>query len=139
MSANDPKVKSPREIAIALLLDAPSTYLEEGVYTQWDGYHFWLQDRANSPLNQIAFDPGALHNLAGYLNNAVEFAGGKLPPSYLGDGVYVYQQAASFCFMANSHITPSSTLWVTREALAGLSQFVKEVTTKLQQIHQEAP
>lgn len=42
------------------------TYLGDGVYASWDGYHLWLDTRAQDPVNRIALEPAVLEQLDNY-------------------------------------------------------------------------
>jgi hypothetical protein len=43
------------------------SYLGDGVYASWDGYHIWLDTRAQRPVNRIALDPSVLVALNHYV------------------------------------------------------------------------
>lgn len=48
-------------------------HLGDGVYASFDGYHIWLDTRAQSPINRIALDPATYHAL-------VQYEAGLRPP-----------------------------------------------------------
>lgn len=48
-------------------------YLGDGVYASFDGYHIWLDTRAQIPNNRIALEPEVLARLDDF-RKAVEIA-----------------------------------------------------------------
>ena len=44
-------------------------YLGDGVYASYDGYHVWLDTRAQEPVNRIALEPGVWDALLRYVAN----------------------------------------------------------------------
>jgi len=52
-------------------------YLGDGVYVSFDGYHIWLDTRAQDPVNRIALEPIVLAQLEQYrrdIQTAIEKA-----------------------------------------------------------------
>lgn len=45
----------------------PEEYLGDGVYASFDGYHVWLDTRAQHPVNRIALEPAVLDALERYV------------------------------------------------------------------------
>lgn len=41
-------------------------YLGDGVYVSFDGYHIWLDTRAQFPVNKIALEPVVFEALVKY-------------------------------------------------------------------------
>jgi hypothetical protein len=41
-------------------------YLGDGVYASYDGYHIWLDTRAQIPVNRIALEPGVVGEFLRY-------------------------------------------------------------------------
>lgn len=42
-------------------------YLGDGVYVSFDGYHIWLDTRAQTPVNRIALEPIVYQRLLEYV------------------------------------------------------------------------
>ncbi len=42
------------------------TYLGDGVYASYDGYHIWLDTRGQLPVNRIALEPAVFKALVKY-------------------------------------------------------------------------
>ena len=45
-------------------------YLGDGVYASFDGYHTWLDTRAQSPVNRIALEPPVIAELKRFISDA---------------------------------------------------------------------
>lgn len=41
-------------------------YIGDGVYVSYDGYHIWLDTRAQEPVNRIAMEPAVWDQLIQY-------------------------------------------------------------------------
>lgn len=54
---------TPQEKGEAMIKDR---YLGDGVYAAWDGYHIWLDTRAQTPTGRIALEPSVLRELDKY-------------------------------------------------------------------------
>lgn len=51
----------------------PEDYLGDGVYASFDGYHIWLDTRAQIPINRIALEPSVLAALNRYAKTVDAF------------------------------------------------------------------
>ena len=47
-------------------MDETPTYLGDGVYATTDGYHIWLDTRAQEPVHRIALEPEVFNALVAY-------------------------------------------------------------------------
>lgn len=45
----------------------PETYLGDGVYASFDGYHVWLDTRMQETVHKIALEPDVLEALTRYV------------------------------------------------------------------------
>ena len=43
-------------------------YLGDGVYASFDGYHVWLDTRAQEPINRIGLEPTVLRAFQEYIS-----------------------------------------------------------------------
>lgn len=58
------------------------SYLGDGVYASFDGYHVWLDTRAQHPVNRIGLEPQVLDALWQYrraIQAAIEAAQSTFP------------------------------------------------------------
>lgn len=55
-------------------MNARETYLGDGVYASFDGYHVWLDTRGQEPVNKIALEPYVLKELWSYVERLKQSA-----------------------------------------------------------------
>ena len=56
------------------MTDYPESYLGDGVYASCDGYHIWLDLRAQDPNVRIALEPPVFKRLLEYEKRLRKFA-----------------------------------------------------------------
>lgn len=59
-------------------MNTHDVYLGDGVYASWDGFHVWLDLRAQDNTTRIALDPYVRRNLLSYMSTMEQMG---LPPS----------------------------------------------------------
>lgn len=57
--------------------DEHDDYLGDGVYASYDGYHIWLDTRAQFPVNRIALEPAVFEALLRYAKRVKEMENGR--------------------------------------------------------------
>ena len=55
-------------------MDIETSYLGDGVYASWDGYHIWLEVRGPTKNSRIALEPAVMNALMVYTKRVVEAA-----------------------------------------------------------------